>query len=138
MRAQLGRQSDGKVAKRLGLTLKAVQRERKRLGVPPARPAPRKVVRSPALRASLARSNAEAMRDLGIGHDTLVLLRREYGLPVRRPPKWTRPLLAKLGRVPDEKIAAELGIAPVTVATKRRELGIRRRRADSRRPVSRR
>lgn len=128
MRAQLGRASDAKVAARLGLTVKAVRRERTRLGIPPGRPAPRKVVRTPALRAILALTNADAMEALGIGHDTLVLLRREYGLPVRRPPKWTRRLLDRLGRVPDEQIAAELGIAPRTVADKRRKLGIPKHR----------
>jgi hypothetical protein len=137
MRARLGRASDARVAAELGLTTKAVRRERSRLGVPPGRPAPRKVVRTPALRRVLVRSNREAMAELGIGHDTLTLLRREYGLPVRRPPTWTRSLLRRLGREPDERIAAELGIAPTTVARKRRQLGIRKRRAKARGPVAR-
>jgi hypothetical protein len=128
MRAWLGRESDVKVARRLGVTPKAARRERLRLGIPSARPAPRKVIPSPALRPLLAGSGATAMKALGVGHDTLILLRRQLGVEVRHRAEWTRRVLAKLGRVPDDQVAAELGIASSAVARKRSGMGIRKLR----------
>lgn len=50
MRALLGSDSDPKVARSLRVTVKAVRRERWRLGIPPFRPAPLKLLASGVLR----------------------------------------------------------------------------------------
>lgn len=130
MRSALGRDTDPEVARQLGISVKAVRRERWRLGIPPFRPFPMKVVRSPALRQVVARSSySETMEEAGIGKDMVRVLRREFGLPVKGPVKWTQQALAKLGRVPDEQLAVELGCAASTVTRKRCSRGIRQRRA---------
>lgn len=55
-------------------------------------------------------------------------LRKTLGVTKNSP--WTPEVLAKLGRVPDNEIAALIGLARTTVARKRRALG---RRIETRR-----
>ncbi len=128
MRAWLGREPDHAVAKRLGIGFKAVRAERERLGIPSALPSRRKVVRSPVLKSILSRPTRELAARSGLTVGTIHRLRAELAVPPPpRPTVWTRENLAKLGRVPDQDLADELGLKVNTVRKKRCERGIRRR-----------
>lgn len=124
----LGKIPDTVLAKRYGVGEDTIYRQRRRLGVPPARPRPAKVIRSRALRPLLSLTPREAAQETGVGKSTLSRLRGELKVPV--PPRrsaWSPRALARLGKVPDEVLAAELGLKRSTVQVKRLEMGIRKR-----------
>jgi hypothetical protein len=68
----------------------------------------------------------EAARRLDLRHTEIVKLRKKWSLP---PPsrtewRWSRKILARLGREPDTRIARDTGIGFRTVRAKREALGI--------------
>ena len=128
MRCQLGVIPDAELARRLGIGERAVREERRRLGIAPVGGHGKKVVRAPELRPQLVGPTREVARRLGVGIKTVFELRRELGVPAPpRPTSWTEEALAKLGQVPDEELAAELGLQVDTVRMKRLGAGLRKR-----------
>lgn len=129
MLRQLGKVADVAFAKKFGITENTVFLKRRELGVPPFRPRRAKVVRSRALRPLLALRLPEAVSKTGLGHSTIATLRSELGVPVPPRSRAATPwALSRLGKVPDERLAAELGLRPSTVRSKRRRMGILKRR----------
>jgi len=126
MRRLLGKQSDAKVAARLGISVQAVFIERQRRAIPAAASVAGSIPRNPRVAEIVRKPIAEASEILGVRPDTVRILRKDLGVPGTLPPiSWTRRALRRLGKVPDAEIAAELGCCKETVARKRRELGIR-------------
>lgn len=124
----LGRSSDVDVARRLGVLVNLVRVRRKALGMAPYRKvAP--IEKSPRLKDSLRLPNRELGERYGLSPDVIHRLRRQHGIPAPgRPPagRWTKAVVARLGRVSDAQVARELGIDTSSVCAKRQALGIRR------------
>ncbi len=126
---QLGRISDYQIAKQLGVSRGTVGRERQRHGIPPVTRY-RQVLRNPELRRLLRLQTGEVVKRVGLPQSTVRRLRADLGM--RQPGKitvWTPKALRDLGHVPDEVLAARLGLKPATVQLKRLQLGIKFRPA---------
>lgn len=123
---RLGKVADHRVAERFGIGEDTVRRERSRRGIPPLKTDSWKVLRKPELRRLLRLQTNEVVRRTGLNEKTVRKLRSDLG--IRQPGKvtgWTRETLSLLGRVPDEELAARLGLAVGTVRLKRNQAGIR-------------
>jgi len=120
----LGAVPDTQIAERFAIDAGSVSRKREQLRVPPCSPTERYIARSPALVALLRLPNRQVMRRAEICKATVLKLRHELGIraPYRR--RWTPELVARLGREPDPRIAADLGVTPGAIWDKRRQLGI--------------
>lgn len=123
---QLGRLSDPRVAAKYGIDEGTVRRERRRRGIPPLKTDSWKVLRKAELRKLLRLQTNEVVRRTGLNEKTVRKLRSDLGM--RQPGKvtgWTREALSLLGKVPDEELAARLGLSVHTVKLKRNRAGIR-------------
>ncbi len=123
---QLGRLSDRLVAERFGIGEDTVRRERNRRGIPPTKTDSWKVLRKSELRKLLHLQTEEVVRRTGLNEKTVRRLRSD--LDMRQPGRitgWTPKVLASLGRVPDELLAARLGLSVHSVRLKRNQRGIR-------------
>lgn len=123
---QLGKVSDRRVAEELGIGEGTVRRERNRRGIPPLKADSWKVLRKPELRKLLRLQTNEVVRRTGLNEKTVRRLRSDLGM--RQPGKvtaWTQEALSLIGRIPDEELAARLGLSVHTVRLKRNQAGIR-------------
>ncbi len=141
----LGRLPDQEIARRFGISGSSVIQKRRRLGLPPVMDR-RAIEHSPELLETLKLSKSEARRRTGLNFKTIGVLREKYGIRgVRASELRYRPeIVRRMGKEPDEVLAAELGVSSSAVRAKRASLGIpayqgwRRRKRGPRRRAARR
>jgi DNA-binding CsgD family transcriptional regulator len=122
MLALLGEVPDSQVAELYGISEKTVGAKRFRLGIP-AVVAAGAVVSTPELIELLHLPGIEVQRLTGLSHKTIRDLRRKHGIEKRE--RWSRKVLARLGREFDASIARDLGLdSTSSVRKKRMSLGI--------------
>jgi hypothetical protein len=117
----LGKHPDRVVAEHFGLRAQRVELRRRQLGIAPHQNDRATVLRDEGLKRLLRRPNSEIT---GVSKRTVWKMRKELRIPP--PPAdspWTPEVLARLGEVPDEVLARDLGLQPETVRMKRCELG---------------
>ncbi|HSL83856.1 MAG TPA: hypothetical protein VLF66_13865, partial [Thermoanaerobaculia bacterium] len=84
----------------------------------------RPVAVTPQLRQLLELPTNQVRRRTGLGAGTIKKLRDELGIRRLTVREWrTRLVEQRLGKVPDEALAEELGVSPNTVAQYRRDRG---------------
>jgi hypothetical protein len=121
----LARESDAALAARFGVHEETVRRRRLKLGIPPYQPERRTIRRDRALRRLLVRPTVEIGE---VSSSSVATLRRALGVaPPPRRSRWTAGHLRRLGKVPDDDLARELGISRAAVRQKRYAVGIRLR-----------
>lgn len=123
---RLGKLSDAALARQMGVALITVNRKRRALGIPVGY-AQGAVVFTPELRRLLREPNTVVRRRTGLKAETIRRLRAEHGIP--SPPTfhdkpWTKRALARLGKIPDAKLAHELGVCTSAVRGRRLRAGI--------------
>lgn len=127
MLALLGRVPDRVVARRFGTTKDTVGWKREELGRPssPYRPA-KKIARTFGLRQVLKLPNRQLRERYGISRGTAAKLRAEFGMPTPdgRNLRWSREVIARLGKESDYSLAGALGVTQGAIWWKRRLLGI--------------
>lgn len=123
--ALLGTVYDEEAAERLGVAVGTVGRHRQRLGIPSYRDR-RRARRKKEIVALLHLPTSELRRRTGVTSARIAKLRREFGIRAPRLSewRWSAAALARLGKDPDARIAADLGCSRQTVAKKRLALGI--------------
>ena len=130
----LGRVPDARLARKLGISLDAVQRERRRRAIEPFRPRHPDIQWTPKMMQLLGtdidRSVAER---LGLPTYSVRHKRQRMGIPPHGdvPEQrhahaftWAKNKIALLGTDSDRKIAARLGTNMAVVASQRRLLGV--------------
>ncbi len=127
---RLGKDTDDAIARELGVHSSSVQRKRLELGIA-AWVAKGPVVVTRELRRLLRSPNTVVHARTGLKNDTINDLREKFGIAA--PPNfidtpWTPEAIARLGKVPDARLAAELGVCLSAV---------RGRRLAAKRPPSR-
>jgi hypothetical protein len=124
----LGRVTDAEAARRLGIDKATVRSKRAELGIPPHGFRGEPIARTPKLKALLRLTTRELWEEHGLWPSVVAKLRREYGIatPDGHVRRWTKALLARLGKEPDVEIARAMGITHVAVGVRRRALGIAR------------
>lgn len=124
--ALLGKQSDGKVAKILGITNTPVRRKRMKLGIPIYEKL-RKWTEEETLLLGTMSDNKLAIQ-LERTSSSVRRKRQSIGIPGHGlkglKAVWTPDNLALLGTMSDAKLAKKLGISPNGVANKRQERNI--------------
>lgn len=139
MLRQVGRIPDEELARRHGISGASVLQKRRQLGLPPV--VERKSVEvTPELLAALRLPWSEACRRTGLNHNVIRALQKRYGI---RPPRaselrYSKAVVARMGKEPDSRIAADIGASPSAVHQKRRSLGIPAYDGHRRRPKRRR
>lgn len=125
--ALLGRHTDRRVAKLLGITLSAVINKRQLLQIPPFKPPARPVVWTPRKIAELGRSTDSAVAaKLGISPSSVKRKRQQLGIAAVDEPRGVvrsaklKPLL----RLPPSVARRQTGLKYDTLAKLRRELGV--------------
>lgn len=122
-RKLLGQFSDREIARRTGISRRTIGRVRRRLGIKPGKRLPY-VPQTREVAAAARQPMEKTCELLGVTPSTVRRIRRDMGLPdPPRPTPWTKRVLARLGKVHDAEIAAEIGFRIDTVARKRRQLG---------------
>jgi DNA-binding transcriptional regulator YdaS (Cro superfamily) len=131
--ALLGVLPDTAVAAQAGLDRQAVAAERRRRGIPPARPRRSATAWTEEMLALLGTdSDAAVARKFGIRPGSVTYKRHQLGIPPFNPPPhdqyrrfaWQPEYLAMLGKVSDRELAKALGLARASVTRKRQRLGI--------------
>lgn len=131
--ALLGVLPDAAVGAKAGLDRQAVAAERRRRGIPPARPRRPPIEWTDDMIALLgADSDAAVARALGISRGSVAGKRGRLGIPPFNPAPhdqhrgfpWQPEDLALLGKVSDGELARTLGLARTSVTNKRQKLGI--------------
>lgn len=124
--AALGTAPDDELASRWGVSPASVYETRRELGIAPCRQTSPPPVASAELREPLERPPlAEVWRVRGVSEPALRSLRLKLGVEgVDGRRRWSPELEARLGKTPDSVLAAELGVSPSAVRTKRWEMGI--------------
>jgi len=122
--ALLGTETDEGVAARLGISRTTVKKHRSRRRIAASRER-RPVVATEELVGLLPLPLGEIRRRTGLKGDTIRGLQRKLRIkgPSASAWRWSA-VLARLGKEPDRRIAAELGVSPSRVVAKRRELGV--------------
>ncbi len=127
MISQLGTDGDGMVAAALGISVTAVRKKRKQLGIPSSK----EHVWTEWLEDQLGTVSDKAfvsLHNLRISPSAVAFRRRELGIPPaehsKQKTEWTEAMLERLGRAHDRVIAQELGLGYDNVASKRRMMGI--------------
>ena len=123
--ALLGSLYDEEGAERLGVSAETVNKHRLRLGIASYRDR-RRAGRKQKVIALLHLPSSEVRRLTGVTSARIAKLRRETGITAPRLSEWRWPAaaLARLGKEPDARIAADLGCSRAKVAKKRLALGI--------------
>jgi DNA-binding CsgD family transcriptional regulator len=121
----LGGRSDRELAERLGVSKASVTKKRLELGIP-AFSESRRVVITRELRRLLGLPPSVARRKTGLKFDTIRKLRDRLGIAAPRliDVPWTKAALAKLGKLPDARLAADLGVDLSAVRGRRIQRGI--------------
>jgi hypothetical protein len=124
----LGRVSDVEAARRLGIDKATVKSKREQLGIPPYDWRSKPIARTRRLKALLRLTTRELWEEHGLWPGVVAKLRREYGIatPDGHVRRWTKALLARLGKEPDTELALAMGVTSPAVRAKRRSLGIAR------------
>jgi hypothetical protein len=129
----LGVLPDAAVATKAGIGPRAVAAERRRRGIPPARPRRPPIEWTEDMLALLGTdSDAAVARELGVHKESVGYKRHQLGIPAFHPPRhdncrkfsWQPEDLALLGKVSDGELARTLGLATASVNRKRQQLGI--------------
>src|SRR5215210_2330588 len=140
--ALLGKMSDRQVARKTGVSSSTVAIERKRRGIAAYRPKRSPIDWTPDMIALLGTASDKTVaRFLGIPCHCIVDKRRILRIPGfyssgrhrEQGFSWAAEAISFLGQKPDWKIAEQLGISTSTVMRKRRRLGIRAFKPQSRR-----
>lgn len=134
MAALLGKIPDEKLAGRAGVDCGTVAAERRRRGIEACHPHRAAIEWTPDMIAQLGTAgDKEVASDLGISFHSVSYKRRLLKIPPFNPAPYNRgnaPFawrpedLALLGKMPDRRLAAQLGISESTVHFKRQRLGI--------------
>src|SRR5262249_32906181 len=126
--ALLGKISDVKASKRIGLAPSVVGAKRAQLGIPPAFGTPRP--RHKWTRAEVAllgkSSDVALAKRLGVGASAVREKRVKLGITAihrYRRHQWTRAEGALLGKLTDAEVARRIGVSEKTVSEKRKKLG---------------
>lgn len=121
----LGKRTDREVAEELGVLFATVKKKRLELRIPAYYEA-RRVVVTPELKRLLRLPTTVARNISGLKADTITELRRRLGIKAPRLSElpWTRAAIAKLGTMPDKKLARELGVSLTTVYLRRHAHGV--------------
>lgn len=125
MLRQVGKVPDEQLARRYGISGASVLQKRRQLGLPPV--VERKAVEhTPELLAALRLPLSEARRRTGLNTNAIRALQQKYGF---RPPRasqlrYSPRIVARMGKEPDHRIAAEIGASSSAVRQKRKSLGI--------------
>ncbi|MFL6201408.1 MAG: hypothetical protein ACJ76J_19735 [Thermoanaerobaculia bacterium] len=127
----LGKIPDATLARRAGISWSTVQEERRRRGIPPARPQRPPVDWSEDMIQLLGTAeDKEVAAELGIPTASVFRKRRILGIPayrsrvLRKDPFWTSRRIARLGTAPDRDLAREWKVLPGIVCYHRVMLGI--------------
>jgi len=123
--AQLGKRSDDEIANAMGVHPSSVTKKRRLLRIPAIGGAGVVEV-TPALRRLLRLPNVVVVQRTGLKNDTIVRLRRELGIraPLFIDVPWTKQALRRLGKVPDARLAEEIGVCVSAVRGRRLRAGI--------------
>lgn len=129
----LGVLTDAAVAEKAGVHLGTVVAERRRRGIPPARPRRPRIEWTEDMIAALGTASDAAVAEaLGLNRSTVRSKRQRLGIPPFHPPPhdlqqgytWRSEDLALLGKVSDGSLARALDLNTSTVTVKRQKLGI--------------
>jgi hypothetical protein len=129
----LGALPDPAVAAKAGIDRQTVADERRRRGIPPARPRRPNIEWTDEMLALLgADSDAAVARELGVHVASVARKRRELGIPAFHAPRhdnfrrfpWRPEHMALLGKVSDGELAKRLRTTRTTVRYKRQQLGV--------------
>jgi hypothetical protein len=129
----LGHMPDAKLARKMGVSLDAVQAERRRRRIEPFRPRIPNIEWTPKMIQLLGTDiDSNIATQLGFPEHSVSLKRWKMGIAPyanRRKKRntfaWTRDKIALLGTDGDRVIARRLGVSVPTVAIKRTQVGIR-------------
>ncbi|MFL6202925.1 MAG: hypothetical protein ACJ76J_27475 [Thermoanaerobaculia bacterium] len=130
--ALLGKLPDDVVGARIGLNRQSVAAERRRRGIPPARPRRPPVEWTAEMLSLLGSDSDRAVAEmLGLNTASVVRKRQELKIPPFYPSHgkhrkfpWRPEDLALLGKVSDGDLARRLGLTRTSVTCKRQGLGI--------------
>jgi hypothetical protein len=123
--ALLGTDTDGAIARRLGLAKKRVSWKRAQLGIPSFVPRPERWTEHEIASLGTA-ADPEVARKLGKSVEAVCQTRRRLGIPPAPAVSgWTEDEIALLGTDTDGKVAAAIGRSASAVTDKRRRLKIR-------------
>ena len=129
MIAKLGQDTDGHVARLLGVDPLAVMRARHAFGIPACKrmtiPAYQTDGWTPEMIAKLGQdTDVRVARELGVSWREVFSTRHALGIPKRADSKWSPEALAKLGKRSDAWVAKEFGLTRQAVHKKRKRLSI--------------
>jgi hypothetical protein len=131
----LGRVTDKEAARRLGIDKATVKSKREQLKIPSHGWRGTPIARTRKLKALLRLTTRELWEKHGLWPSVVAKLRGEYGIatPDGHVQRWTKAMLARLGKEPDTKIARAMGVTSPAVRARRRSLEIARWSAPERR-----